>query len=527
MQSQNGKYIENVKSIFQNPAIRQLIFMVGIAVSVAVGIVLYMSIEEPTYRPLDYQVTQQNMSAIIDTLDKAGIRYKVNDRDGVVLVAAKDLQLAKLKLSAAGVPKDEGFNYSFLNEQNGLSNSQFIENARYLRALENDLAKTISAIEGVSSARVHIAIPQNNVFADENNKVTASVVLSVSAGFTSDKEKVRSIMQIIADSVPGLDPKDVAITDQYGHFLSDSLNPDSIFNAAQLNYQHNIQTYYEKRIEAMIVPIVGENKVTVRVNADIDFTQQENAEESYDPQKTAIRSEQSDSQEDTAGAGASGPPGSLSNSPPSGDQGAAAASQASAGGGQKRTASTKNYELTKTVTYKKSNFAKIKGLSVAVVVDNEMVLDPKSKQYVTKALDADKITKITDLVKATIGFDSNRGDKVTVVNSSYNQVKQAVTQMNSHVWDQLWFWDVVKKIVGILLGFTFLFILYRRLSRYAESSRKLPLVKSKVSIAEEKEESETENKLHDYKDQGMTKLKQLASAEPEQVAMIIKNWVGK
>src|SRR6185312_2030247 len=161
MRADNTKYVESVRSIFQSPAIRQLMFMVGVAVSVALGIVLYMSIQEPIYRPLDYQVTQQNMSSIVDTLDKADIQYKINDRDGIVLVPAKDIQAARMKLAAAGVARDNGFNYSYLNEQGNFGNSQFVENARYLRALETDLARTISSIEGVSAARVHIAVPRN------------------------------------------------------------------------------------------------------------------------------------------------------------------------------------------------------------------------------------------------------------------------------------------------------------------------------------------------------------------------------
>ena len=282
----------SLRSILQSTVVRQLAFLIGVAGSVALGIVLFMSIKEPTYQPLDYQLNPQNMASIVDTLEKAGIKYKMNEQDGVILIPAEDMQLAHIKLSSAGVAKDDGFNFSFLNDQNNIGNSQFLENARYLRALENDLSKTIIAIEGVSSARVHIAIPQNNVFADENARPTASVVLGIAPGLTSDKEKVRAIVQIVAGSVPGLDPKDVSITDQYGHYLSGLMDQDALYNAEQLTYQNNVQSYYEKRIESMIMPLVGENKISVRVFANIDFTQQEEAKEQYNPDKNAILSEQ-------------------------------------------------------------------------------------------------------------------------------------------------------------------------------------------------------------------------------------------
>jgi flagellar M-ring protein FliF len=511
----------NLRSLLQSPMVRQLAFMIGIAGSVALGIVLFMSIQEPTYRPLDYQLNPQNMSAIVDTLEKAGIKYKMNEQDGVILIPAKDMQQARIKLSAAGVAKDDGFNFSFLNDQSNIGNSQFLENARYLRALENDLSKTISGIEGVSSAKVHIAIPQNNVFADENSKPTASVLLTIAAG--SDKEKIRAIVQIVSGSVPGLDPKDVAITDQYGHYLSGTMDQDALYNAEQLTYQNNVQSYYEKRIESLISPLMGENKVSVRVFANIDFTQQEEAKEAYTPDKTAIRSEQESSE--TSGSGdASGPPGSLSNSPPQSDAEKKATPSSSTSTG--RTESTKNYELNKSVSYKKSNFAKLQSLSVALVVDNEMQLDPKTGKMVSKALDQDKINKITQLVKASIGYDDTKGDRVTVINSSFNTEKTPETVVETHPWDQPWFWDMIKKTVGIILGFSFLFILYRRMSAYVKASNK---AQGSVSMLDFEEDDgfRITAEMQELKQQQINRLKELANREPNKVASVIKNWVGK
>lgn len=517
---------ESIKTLLVSGPVRQLIFMVGIALSVALGIVLYMSIQEPTYRPLDYQVTQQNMSSIVDTLDKAGIQYKVNERDGVIYVVAKELQAAKMKLASAGIAKDDSVSYSFLNEQNGFGNSQFVENARYLRALEGDLAKTINAIEGVSGARVHIAVPQNTVFADENGKTTASVMLSVIPGFASDKEKVRSVTQIVAASVPGLDPKDVAITDQYGHFLSAGLDQNSIYSAEQMSYQNNIQNYYEKRIETMITPMLGDNKVTVRVYANIDFTQEEEAHEEYDPDKKVVRKEESSSEQSDS-SGASGVPGSLSNSPP-GDSDAPKSQGSSAGSG--RSQSAKSYEIGKSVVYKKSNFAKIKNLSVAVVVDNDVTTDPKTKQSVVKPVDQDKINKITSLVEASVGFDKDRGDKVIVVNSTFTPPKQDITPIAPvKLWEQPWFWDMVKKIIGIIVGFVFLFMLYRKLSAFAKKIADTPVKynTSQTSASLAAMYDEPKNDLQAIKEDKINKLKQIAAAEPTRVANIIKNWVGK
>lgn len=523
MQSaENLKLIKNVRAAVQTPFAKQIMFMVGIAASVAVGIGVYNSFQEPLYRPLDYQVGQQNMSVIVDTLDKAGIRYKISDTDGLLFVPAKDLQQAKLRLSAAGVAKDDSFNFQYLNDQGGIGSSQFMENARYLRALEGDLSKTISSIEGIASARVHIAIPENNIFADENRRPTASVVVSASPGFMLDKDKIRAIVQVVASSVPGLDPKDVAITDQYGHYLSGILNQDALYDAEQLTYQNNVQSFYEKRIQSMVVPLIGENKVSVRVFANIDFSQSESADEKYDPKSKVIRSEQESSTTSSDGA-ASGPPGSLSNTPPESDADKKAGAGAAPAGGNSSSESVKNYEIDKSVTYKKSNAAKVTALSVAVVVDNETTYDAKTKKSTSKPISQDKLNKITDLVKATIGYDEKRGDKVTVVNSSFTAMPDMTAAATIHMWDEPWFWDMVKRFIGIALGLSILFMLYRRMSKFAKSTGSTEL----VAVTEDKEGYYMTPEMQALKQEQINRLKELANREPNRVASVIKNWIGK
>lgn len=519
----NIKNLTSFAPLFYSPAMKQLAFMLGIAVSITLGIALFWSIQEPIYRPLDYQVTSKNLPMIVDTLEKAGIDYKISDNESMVSVPAKDIQLARLKLMAAGVPKDDGFTFNYLNDQNSIGNSQFLENARYLRALETDLAKTISAIEGVYSAKVHIAMPENNIFADENKKPTASVLLSAAPGLSSDKEKIRAIVQIVASSVPGLDPDDVAITDQYGHYLSSNEGSQLAFSAEQLSYQNNVQSYYERRIESLIAPLVGQNKVSVRVYAKIDFSQQEEASEKYDPTQQVIRSEETTT-EQTSGASSSagGPPGSLSNSPPNSDADKRATGQG--GGGDSRSESIKNYELGKSVTYKKENFAKIDNLSVAVVVDNEAVYDPKTKAYVKKPIDKDRINKITDLVKASIGYDDKKGDKVTVVNSSFNVDDTANQVSDAPLWHQPWFWDLIKKSVGMLLGFAFLFLLYHRLSKQAKG---LKSIASPNQGLLEKDSNYMTQEMQDLKQEQIARLKELATHDPNRVSAVIKNWIGR
>lgn len=525
--------IEALKTIFNFDIVRRLFFLAGIAASVAVGVNLYQWIQEPLYRPLPYAVNDQNLSTILDVLDKANINYKVNESNGTVSVPMDDLSTAKTKLSAAGVQKEEGFNYSFLNDQSKLGTSQFIESARYVRALETDLARTIRAIQGINSAKVHIAVPQNNIFADENSKTTASIIINVIPGYESDKEKIRAIIQLVAASVPELDPTNVAITDQYGHFLSSIASQSSILNQEQLTYQNNIQRYYENRIKMLITPIIGENKTSISVNADIDFTQNEEAREEYDPDKKSIRSEQS-VVENSSSSSASGVPGALSNQPPSNDEtpapseggspGASSANSSSAGEGQSRSENTRNYEVTKSTRYIHTSSPMLKNISVAIVLDDESNYDEATKKTTQKPLSKEKIDKITELVKSAIGFNKDRGDQVTVINSSFilNKIEDIPEQP---LWKQPWFWDWIKRIGGIVAGFAFLFVLYRKISPEFRPNHNKEQ-SSATSIAHNDRFPVTPEMIH-LKNEQISILKELVSKDPNKVASIIKKWVTK
>ncbi len=520
-ETNSNDIVEKILSFLQNNIVRQAAFLAGVAGSVALGLYFYAQLRDPMYKPLDYRVTDKNAAMIADTLDKANITYKINESDGVVMVADKDMQLAKIKLGSAGIQKDDSLNFSYLNDQNSIGESQFLENARYSRALENDLAKTITSIDGISSARVHIAMPQNATFADENEKPTASVFITLAPGLTSDKEKIRSIIRIVASSVPGLDPQEVAITDQYGHYLSDSMSKASVENAEQMAYQNDVQNYYEKRIQSLIMPMVGENKLSVKVNADIDFSQEEEASEQYDPNNKVIRSEQTDSEE-VGSSSSGGPAGALANTPPDGgsDSGSSKASNSSSQG---RTQTIKNYEISKSVKYKRSNVAKVNAISVAVVVDNDVVVDPKTKKTTSKPLDKEKLDKIKELIKATIGYDEKRGDIVTVVNSNFTPMDIPEVKQDP-MWQQAWFWSYIREGGSLLFAAVMFLMIYRKSKEYYA---RIKIVPTTTAASKAPAPGEVTPEMQDLKQEQINRLKEIASRDPNRVALVIKNWVGE
>lgn len=510
--------IEQIRSIIDFDVIRRIFFLSGIALSVAIGLGIHQWTQEPLYSPLDFRLNDKNFPAVIEALEKANIKYKLNDTTGMISVPATDVNLARLRLSSAGVLATDTANYSFLNEKNKLGSSQFLENTRYLRALEDDLAKTIGSIQGISSAIVHIAKPQSNIFANENAKTTASIIINTTPGYDGDKEKIRAIIQLVAASVPDLDPMNVAITDQYGHYLSTITSNDFVRNQEQLRYQANLESNYEKRIQAMIFPLLGQNKASINVNAEMDFTQQEQAKEAYDPAQNTVRSEQTVTEDNTSPA-ASGVPGSLSNQPPDGGS----QQPAAASGSQSRSEVVKNYEVGKSTTYVKADTPVIKRLSVAVVLDDDRVYDKRTDKTISKPIDKDRLDKITELVKSSIGYSSKRGDVVTVINSSFIQPK-VEQQARPPLWDEPWFWDMVKKFSGIFLGFIFLFVIYRKISPELSRNKEKTQIASLEATEKQKMISAEMMRL---KNEQIAILKDLVDRDPNKVVGVIKKWVAK
>lgn len=513
-----------LKHIFNFDIVRRMFFLAGIAASVAVGAGLYQWVKEPVYRPLPYYVDEHNLQAIMQSLDKDHIPYQLNEHNHSVSVPLSELNMAKLSLARAGIKKEQGFSFSYLNDESKIGGSQFLENARYLHAMESDLAMTISNIQGINAAKVHLAIPQHNIFADERVKPSASVIVHVTPGYESDKEKVRAIIQLIAASIPELEPTRVMITNQYGHDLSAALHSNDFFSREHLDYQNNMQNFYEKKVRALITPIIGTNRASISVNLDLDFTQQEEAREEFDPEQKIVRSEQNVEENNQSG-GVGGVPGALANLPPNQNDNQGGNQNGNQnkpqGGGQSRSESVKNYEISKSMRYTKSGSPKLKGISVAVVVDNEQVLD-KAGKMVSKPLSKEKLAQLTSLVKSAIGFSKDRGDQVNVVNSSFIAEKIEVPPP-AHFWEQPWFWELSKKILGIILGFAFLFMLYKKHFKQVSSDSK-KMIPSGIEFSQD---AHLTPEMLALKEEQLRILKELVAKEPNKVAGVIKKWISK
>ncbi len=449
-----------ISPLMANPVVRQLGVMVGIAASVALGVAVILWSQTPNYSVLYANLASKDVSSVIDTLQKSNIAYKVDPATGAVMVPSAEVQSARLKLAGEGLPQSDGFGFELLQKDTGFGTSRLVEEARYQRAIEGELSRTIASLANVETARVHLATPKRSVFVRQRKHPTASVVVKLFSGRSLEKGQVEAIIHLVASSVPELDPNRVTLVDHKGRLMK-SQSSSSLMNLTNTQFEHtaNLEKHFKKRIEGLLGPLLGFENVRAEVTADIDFTVTEQTQERYNPDRGALRSEQVNEQTSRLGA-TQGVPGALSNQPPAAGR---APEELGGNGGQatneplnvsKR--ATRNFEVDKTLSHTQLQSGVLRRLSVAVVVNDHIVADADGNVTRT-ARTQEEISRINDLVKEAIGYRLQRGDSVRIINSPFHQPAELESLPELEIWQEPWFWDVVRQVGGVLLVLLLIF----------------------------------------------------------------------
>jgi flagellar M-ring protein FliF len=410
-----GAFLEGLEGL---GILRQMGLMIGLAASVAMGFALILWIQGEDYKPLYGSLENLDAPEVVRILESNAIPYKIEQNSGALLVASDDIHTARLKLSEAGVQVGNGRGFELLDQEQPLGTSQFMEQTRFRRGLEGELSRTISSINSVRSARVHLAIPKSTVFIRDPRRPSASVLLELYAGRALLPEQVMAIGNLVASSVPELELKDVTVVDQRGNLLS-GFNQDSELDAAnkQLDYQRKLEERLSRRIHGILEPMLGEGRFRAEVAADIDFTAVEQTQEMYNPEATVIRSEQISEERNLNGSDVGGVPGALANQPsPDGNPATVTDSN---GLGEKSMQATRNYEVDRTIAHTRHQVGKITRLTVAVAVDDHRAAGVDGVAGEVTAWSEDELERIRTLVSNAVGFDSTRGDVINVVNKRF------------------------------------------------------------------------------------------------------------
>lgn len=575
---QNFAGLAFLDHLAQMPALRQVALLVGLTASVAIGFAVVLWSQEPDYRPLYGSLAGLDASQVIETLGSAGIAYRMEPNSGALLVKASDLANARLKLATAGVtPTDNTIGFEILDKDQGLGTSQFMEATRYRRGLEGELGRTVSSLNNVKAARVHLAIPKSSVFVRDERKPSASVLVELYPGRSLEPSQVMAIINLVATSVPELNKAQVTVVDQKGNLLSDQQELSEMTRAGkQFDYSRRLESLFTQRVHNILQPILGADRYKAEVSADVDFSAIESTSETFNPDQPALRSEQSVTEQRQVSSGPQGVPGALSNQPP----GATTAPEVVAGGqaaggpvaaGQplldangeqiidpktglamlapypsdKREQSTRNFELDRSISYTKQEQGRLQRLSVAVVVDDQVIVNPETGAVTRIPWTDQDIARFTRLVQDSVGFNASRGDSVSVINAPFApQLTEEVVDIAFYT--QPWFWDIVKQVLGVLFILVLVFGVLRPLLRNVVGGGKSKelATRDRLGDAELGNMDEFDSGLADDRvslggpqsillpspsegyDAQLNAIKSLVAEDPGRVAQVVRDWIN-
>ncbi len=523
------------------PALRQVGLLAGVAAAVAAAIWLVLWSQGQNYSVLYGQLSERESGQVMDALTAAGIEYKLSP-SGAVSVPESKVQEARIRLASQGLPQSDSMGIEMIQKESALGTSSMMESARYQSVLETELARTIVKVQGVQSARVHLALPKPSVFLRDAHKATASVMLQLYPGRRLEPGQVAAIVHLVASSVPELAASDVTLVDQAGSLLN---SPDETAEAAastrQLEYTRKMEEGYQRRIIELLEPMVGAGRVRATVTADLDFTVTEETHENYDPQKTAVRSEQTANEMRKGGDGVEGIPGALSNQPP-GTSGAPAIAGAAPTPGTPGTAtaagtgpssssqrSTRNFEVDRILSYVKQPVGNLKRLSVGVVLDDWQKMDADGKVTTAPMSDSD-VKRFSQLIRESIGLKEDRGDQLNVLNQAFKGNGPIAPVEGPPIWESPWVTQLAKQIVGAGLVLLVAFLVLRPLmkSLTKSSSRQSSagageLSDDRVSISGQ---GGKPIKLAPSFEQQIAAARTLVGQDPKRAAQVVKDWVA-
>jgi flagellar M-ring protein FliF len=534
------------RSIADIPGLKQVGLLAGVAAAVAAAIWLVLWSQGQNYTVLYGQLSERESGQVMDALTAAGIEFKLNP-SGAVSVPESKVQEARIRLASQGLPQSDSMGIEMIQKESALGSSSMMESARYQSVLETELARTIIKVQGVQTARVHLALPKPSVFLRDARKATASVMLQLYPGRRLEPGQVAAIVHLVASSVPELAASDVTLVDQAGTLLnSPDANADQAASTRQFEYTRTLEESYQRRIIEMLEPMVGPGRVRATVTADMDFTVTEETHEKYDPQKTAVRSEQTSNEQRRGGDGAEGIPGALSNQPPGtsgapaipgaatpGNPAPGAAQSTAAGSGPSSTAqrSTRNFEVDRTLSYVKQPVGVLKHLNVGVVLDDWQKVDADGKVTTAPMSDTD-IKRFTQLVRESIGLKEDRGDHLNVLNQAFKSSAPIGPVDSLPLWETPWITQLAKQIVGAALVLVVAFLVLRPLMKSLTKSAPRraagrgdagDIDADRVSLSGQGGQA---IKLAPSFEQQIAAARTLVGQDPRRAAQVVKDWVS-
>ena len=530
------------------PGRTQGMAVLGVVALVVVLVLLGGSVKEGNYRVLSSDLSDKDSGQIADRLTQMNVPYKFAEGGGAIMVPAARYHELRAKLAATGM-LGTGNIGNELMDKNTFGQTQGQERAKMQRALEGELMTTIQRLEPVKSARVHLALPNQNGFFREQQKPRATVQLALHPGRTLDRGQIAGIVRLVSGSVPEIAAADIGIVDSSGKELSTPADDNAQgLDSQQLQYRRDIEAGHIKRVMALLEPVMGPDNVRATVTAEIDFSQVMQTAEAYRPNqgtdaKATVREQRSEESNQPGGAAASGVPGATSNQPQTpptapinGPAQALQAAQAGPGGSAARREAATRFEVDKTVTVTKSAMGSVRRLSAAVVVNHRVGTDPKGKPSSTP-LSEKEIEQLTALVQQGIGFNAERGDLVRVINAPF-RVDTPPPAEELPLWKQPWVIELARSAAApAALALVALVIVFSLVRPALTAVMTPPPALPGSQLAETVDGDATLPGLADQRpdalvlgaprpNERLDAVRNLAKENPAAVAQIVRGWVN-
>ena len=456
--------LANFQQILQQPSVKKSMPLILIALAILLFGLSYAWINTPAYRPLSISMSEADQQTAFETLKAAEFKPVVDTSSGQITIPANKYHEARIFLASKGIPKNGAMGIESLKDQSAMTTSQFMEQVRYVAAMEQELAKTITQIDSIQTARVHLAMPKQSVFVRDRTPPKASIVVTPFPGRAITQTQVQALIHLVSSSVPLMTTENVTVVDNHGKLITESTGEASLgLTAAQSQHKQKMEEVYRQRVTQILSPIVGDSNVRSQVNMSLDFTQTETTTEDFDTKEKGPKTRSEASSEDRNSAkDAGGVPGSLSNTAPASpttSTNTAANSNANANSADRSTItarSTRNYEIDRSVRHVKGATGTVERLSVAVVInerapvstknDKGEVIEGKATPYTEE-----EIQNMQSLVRGVVGYNEARGDVVTVVQAKFEPEK--IYDLSTP-----WYKDesMISNIKSALLGLMFL-----------------------------------------------------------------------
>lgn len=402
---------------FRNVGAARFGVMAGVA-AVLTAFFLYIAgvIAEPPQSILFAGLAPRDASQVTAKLDAMNVAYTLKAGGGTILVPADQVTKLRMDMASQNLPS-AGVGYEIFDKSDAFGTTAFVQNINRLRALEGELTRSIETLDGIDAARVHLVIPERQIFSRDTEAPTASVVLKVRNAL--DRGQVAAVQHLVAAAVAGLEPGRVAVVDDHGDLLAggDGASGEDAAAATQSQHTADYEERLRKRIETMVASVVGTGHVRVQVAADVKYNHTQKTSETFDPDGKVLRSTQTVDQTSTDSQGNANGAVSVSSALPGAQTGGTAGGSDTKSNTQ-RNEETTNYEISKTTLTSTDDGGDLKRLSVAVVVDGKVDTSPDGKtKYQPRS--KEEMAQIEELVRSAVGYDKSRGDQVEVVNMPF------------------------------------------------------------------------------------------------------------